>query len=157
MSRPGRVSRGEVASALASLALIISALWLPWSTYRTPALTISFTSGHLGLVLVLCGVASIASTLLLRWWKRSGVHWIQFGLGCVALAFTVALAMSRIADANRIAIPHHGVTATSYAIGAQAAIVASMVMIGTSVARRTMDGTHNLPSTGPSREAAALR
>jgi hypothetical protein len=45
--------------ALASSLLLVSAVWLPWATYRSANVAVTFKGAHLGLVLVACAVGSL--------------------------------------------------------------------------------------------------
>jgi hypothetical protein len=156
MSRAGRTNGGDAVSIVASLALLGSATWLPWATYRTSALTVVFKSGRMGTVLVVCAVVSVAMVVLTRFWISSRVRWIQLVLGCLALLCSVAIALSKIADANRMAVIHTGWETTSYAIGAGLAIAASIGMVMASGAQIRFSGVSKSPRLDTSPEIARV-
>jgi hypothetical protein len=156
MSRGGRSNSGVAGSVLASLALLTSAIWLPWATYRSSALTVIFKSGRLGPVLVACGAASIVLVVLSQWTKSSSPLWIQLVLGCFALLCSVTIALSRIADANRTVTIHTGSETTSYAIGAGLAIVASIGLAMAGVAQLGQRGAPSSPGSDPAPEIATI-
>jgi hypothetical protein len=156
MSGAGRSNGGDAVSVLASLVLVISAIWLPWATYRTSALTVTFGSGRLEPVLVLCGTASIVLVVLSRIWKLTVLRWVQLGLGGSALLCSVTVSLSRTASANRMMTIHTGWETTSYAIGAGLAIAASTGLVMASVAQLRPVGRPKYPSSDTSPEVATV-
>lgn len=149
MSGRGRNIWAVAGEVLASLLLLISAIWLPWATDRSTALAVTFTGDRSGLVLVACGAGALGLVAVSLLWNRASVHWVQLLLGCTALICSLVIALSKIAEANRTAIAHLGYSATSYGIGSGLAIAASVVMVVSSVAQLTPSGRSERPSSGP--------
>jgi hypothetical protein len=114
-----------------SLLVLISAIWLPWATYRSSAVAVTFRSGRLGPVLVVCGAGSLGLVAVSLVWI---IHWLQVLLGGAAVVCSLVIALAKIADANRMGTPVNGYSVTSYAIGAGLAIAASVTMVVSSVA-----------------------
>jgi hypothetical protein len=156
MTSGGRSNRGVAVSVLASVVLLASAIWLPWATYRTSALTVTFRSGRLGPVLVVCGAASIVLVVLCRWSTSSSLLWIQLVLGCLSLLCSVTIALSKIADANRTVTIHTGWETTSFAIGAGLAIAASIGLAMASVVQLRQRGAPSYPGSDTSPEVATI-
>jgi hypothetical protein len=157
MSGFGRNIRAIAGEVLASLLLLISAIWLPWATYRSTALAVTFNGGRFGLVLVACGAGSLGSVAVSLIWNRASVHWLQLFLGCAALSCSLIIALSKIADANQTANIHAGYSATSYGIGAGLAIAASVVMVVSSVAQLKSNKVSDWLGAGQTSEAATIR
>jgi hypothetical protein len=134
-SGPGRNVVAMVGVVLASLLLLMSAIWLPWATYRSAALAVTFRGGRFGPVLVACGGGSLGVVAVSLIWYRAAIHWLQLLLGCAAVLSSLAIALSKIADANHTASFVNGYSDTSYGIGAGLAIAASVVMTVSSVAQ----------------------
>jgi hypothetical protein len=123
-----------VGDVVASLLLLLSAMWLPWATYRSTVLALTFRSGRLGPVLVVCGAGSLGLVAVSLVWKWAALHWLQMLLGGAAVLCSIVIALSKIADANRTGTPVNGYSMTAYAIGAGLAIAASVIMVVSSVA-----------------------
>ena len=162
MSGLGRNIMAIAGQALASLLLLISAIWLPWATYRSAALAVTFNGGRFRLVLVACGVGSLGLVAVSLLWNRTGdqywrVHWFQLFLGCAGLIFSLGIALSRIADANQTANTHRGYSVTSYGIGAGLAIAASVAMVVSIVVQLKSNKASEWPNTGEASEAATIR
>jgi hypothetical protein len=157
MSELGRNIRAIAGEVLASLLLLISVIWLPWATYRSTSLAVTFNGGRFGLVLVACGAGSLGLVAVSQFWNRVCVHWLQLFLGCAALICSLVIALSKIADANQTANTHPGYSATSYGIGAGLAIAASVVIVVSSVAQLKSKKVSEWPSTGQTSEAATIR
>jgi polyferredoxin len=158
MGEAGRCNRRAlVGEGLASLLLLISAIWLPRATYRSATLTVTFKGGRLGLVLIACGIASLGLAALSLIWDGAGVSWLQLLLGCTALVCSLVLPLTSIAEANLTANAHVGYSDTSYGIGAGLAIAASVVLLVSSIARLRSgrDGDH--PDTRQSAQAGSIR
>jgi hypothetical protein len=123
-----------IGGAAASLLLLTTAIWLPWATYKSAPLAVTYRGGRLGLALVFCGSAWLvlaASSLL---WDRANVYWLQLAVGVIALVVSIALALRRISEVNGIANPHPGAsTTTAYGMGPVLAVAASVAMISCSV------------------------
>jgi hypothetical protein len=118
-----------ISEGLSSLLLLVSATWLPWATYRTATLTMSFRGGRLGLVLVACVSGSLGLAAVSLAWNRAGVYWLELSLGCIALICSLVLALAKIAEANQTANTHPGYSHTSYGIGSGLGIAASVLMV----------------------------
>ncbi len=111
-------SRAMAGEVMASLVLLLSAIWLPWATYRSATLDMNFRSGGVGLVLLACGVGTLTLVGVSLVWSGAGIHWLQLFLG---------------ATANRTIAVHPGYSTTAYGIGAGLAFAASVVLVVSSV------------------------
>lgn len=114
---------------LAPILLIISALWLPWATYRNPGLTLSFRTGWLDAVLVACGALALILASLALVWNHATVRRLLLTVGCVAVISSVGLALTKIAEANRTAMTHTAPSQTSYGIGSALGVAASVLLV----------------------------
>jgi hypothetical protein len=109
---------------------VITAAWLPWATYKSTTLTMTYRGGRSGLALVFCGAAWLVLAALSVVWNRASVYWLQLMVGVTALIASITLALRRISQANGILNPHPGVsTTTAYGIGPVLAVAASVAMI----------------------------
>jgi hypothetical protein len=156
MSGPKRNFRATEGELLASLLLLMSAIWLPWATYRSTSLVMTLRGGRFGWVLVACSAGSLGLVAVSLLWDKVGVYWLQLLLGCAALICSLAIALSKIADANQTASVHSGYSTTSYGIGAGLAIAASGAMVATSLAQLKSRKASERPRTGPTSEAATV-
>jgi hypothetical protein len=145
MSRlAGQNSRVLVGQGLASLVLLISAIWLPWATYRSPGLSVTLTGGRLGLVLLAAAAGSLGLAAAARRGDRDRkvVHRLQLVLSGAALICSLVMALSKIAEVNRLGtvtlghptVAHGtgigtGAATTSYGIGAGLALAASVALV----------------------------
>jgi hypothetical protein len=132
MTGLGHNFRAITGAVLASF-LLVSTIWLPWATYRSNTLDMAFKSGRFGLVLLVCGAGSLGLVATSLLWRKVSAPWLQVFLGCAALLSSVAIALSKIADANQTANTGKGYSVTSYGIGAGLAIAASVAMVVSSV------------------------
>jgi hypothetical protein len=154
MSRVGRNFWAIAGEGLASLLLPIAAIWLPWATYRSTALVVTFKSDRSRLVLVACSVGSLGLVVVLLLWNWASVRgigqcpWFELFLGRTALIYSLVIAFSRIADANRTVSTDLGYSASSYRIGAGPAIAASVVMVVSSAVHLTSKRMSETASTG---------
>jgi hypothetical protein len=134
MSGLGRHSWTIAGSVVAPLLLLISTMWLPWATYRSITLDVGFTSGSLGLVLIVCGAGSLGLVAVSLYWSSTVVYWLRLLLGCGALLVSLAIALAKIADANQTTNARPGYAATtSFGIGAGVAVASSVVMVASSL------------------------
>jgi uncharacterized membrane protein len=143
---------------LASLALLISTICLPWATYHSITLDVDFKSGRLGLVLLFCGVGTLALVAASPFWNRRLSYWLRLLLGCGALLCSFAIALAKVADANQTTTARPGYAATtSFGIGAAVGVASSVVMVVSSLALLRSNGVSK--STGAQRtsEGAAVR
>jgi hypothetical protein len=153
----GRKITAMAGEVLASLLLLISTLWLPWATYRSTALAVTFRGGRFGPVLIVCGAGSLGLVAVSLLWNRAAIHWLQLLIGCAAVLSSLAIALSKIADANQTGIPANGYSDTSYGIGAGLAIAASVVLVGSSVAQLKSRKVSEWPRTDRTSEASTIR
>ncbi len=137
MSGLGRNFRGAIERVLASVLLLISAIWLPWATYRSPTLDVTFKSGHFGWILVFCGLGSLGLVGVSLFRNRPIDLLLHLLLGCGALICSVANALAKIADANHTTSGRPGYAATtSFGIGAILAIASSIAIVVSIAAQR---------------------
>lgn len=123
-----------VGQALASMLLIASGLWLPWATYRNQSLSLNFRTGWIDLFLVVCGALALGLVALSMAWNHVIVHWLLLATGCIAVITSVALALTKIKEANDTAITHvAGISQTSYGSGSVLGVAASVLLIVLSV------------------------
>ena len=123
-----------VGQALAAMLLLASGLWLPWATYQSQNLSLSFRTGWLDLILVVSGAVALGLVALSLIWNHSTVQCFLLATGCVAVITSVALALTKIKEANDTAVAHAaGFSQTSYGIGSVLGIAASVLLIVLSV------------------------
>jgi hypothetical protein len=156
-SEPGRNILAVGGDVLASLLLLISAIWLPWATYHSTALAVTFRGGRFGPVLVVCGAGSLGLVAVSLLWNRAAIHWLQLVLGSAAVLCSLVIALSKIADANQTASFVNGYSDTSYGIGAGLAIAASAVMVASSVAQLKSSKVSEWSRTDRTSEASTIR
>lgn len=141
--------RAIAGAGLASLLLVVSTIWLPWATYRSPTLDVDFRSGRLGPLLLGCGVGSLVLAAASPMWSKPIGYWLCLALGCGASLGSLATALAKIADANRTTAIQPGYAATtSFGIGAGVAIASSVVMV---VCSLTMLKSNRSESSGTER------
>ena len=114
---------------LTPILLIIAALWLPWATYRNPGLTLSFRTGWIDAVVVACGVLALILACLCLVSNHATVPWLLLTVGCVAVISSLALALSKIAEANDTAMTGHAASQTSWGIGSALGVAASILLV----------------------------
>ncbi len=123
-----------VGQALASVLLLAPGLWLPWATYQTQNLSLSFRTGWLDLILVVSGAVALGLVALSLIWSHSTVQCFLLATGCVAVITSVALALTKIEEANDTAVAHTaGFSQTSYGMGSVLGVAASVMLIVLSV------------------------
>jgi hypothetical protein len=123
----------SVGVLLASMLLTVSAIWMPWATYRTGVLTLSFRSGWLDVLLVTCGVVALVLAGLSFSRKSPALLGVLSAIACVAVVTSIALAIASIKDANDIAMIHASSSQTSYGIGSVVGVAASVLLAVLSV------------------------
>ncbi len=129
-----------IGGAAASLLLLLTAIWLPWATYKSAPLAVTYKGGRSGLTLVFCGAAWLVLAALSVVSTRASYYWLQLLVGVTALIASITLALKRISEANGISNPHPGAsTTTAYGIGPVLAIAASVAMIACSVSLLSRD------------------
>ncbi len=152
MSRLRRNFRGAIGTVLASVLLLISAMWLPWATYRSTTLDVTFGSGRFGFILVFCAAGSLGLVGVSLFGKRPIVHWLHLLLGCGALLCSLAIALAKIADANHTTSARPGYAATtSFGIGAVLAIASSIAIVVSIAVQRASMASERTGNTMTSR------
>jgi hypothetical protein len=91
-----------------------------------------------------------------RWSKSSSILWIRVVPGSLALLYSVTVALSKIADANRMVTIHTGWETTSYAIGAGLAVAASIGPTIASVVQMRQREVPKYLSSDTSRETVTV-
>jgi hypothetical protein len=144
-----------VGQLLVSILLLVSALWLPWATYRTGSMTLIFRNGSLDLVLVVCGAVALISATISLGWNHAPVHWLLFAIGCVAVISSLALALTKIKAANDHASSvATGFSRTSYGFGSALGVAASVLLVVLSVMQ--LRSLRSRKAVLPSREGHAV-
>jgi hypothetical protein len=123
----------SVALLLASMLLTVSALWMPWATYRTRIVTLSFRSGWLDVLLITCGVVALVLGGLSFSGKSPSLLGVLLAIACVAVVVSIALALASTKNANDIAMIHPSSSQTSYGIGSVLGVAASALLVVLSV------------------------
>ncbi len=116
----------------ASLAMIVAALWLPWSTFEEGARrAITFTAGSLtGSLVALALFTIVLSTATLRW-PSIWIRWAILVACACALGFAVVVALHSISSANSVLT--HAYSQTSYASGSVLGVLSGVAMTATAV------------------------
>jgi hypothetical protein len=113
-----------------SLVLLVAALWAPWATYRSQGVTLTFRAGWLDVILVLCGALALVLGTLTLVTFRATIYWGLLATSCVAVACSLALALTRIKDANDAAQSlTSGSTQTSFGVGAVLGTAAAVLLL----------------------------
>ena len=118
---------------LASILVTVSAIWMPWATYRTGVLTMSFRSGWLDVLLVTCGVVALVLGGLSFSRKSPALLGVLSAIACAAVVASIALALASLKDANDIVMIHASSSQTSYGIGSVVGVAASVLLAVLSV------------------------
>jgi hypothetical protein len=115
----------------AALLLLVAAMWVPWATYRSQRITLTFRAGWLDVILVLCGVVAVllaALTLVVS--RRATIYWCLLATSCVAVVSSLGLALTKIKDANDVAQSlTSGSTQTSFGVGAVLGTAAAALLL----------------------------
>jgi cyanate permease len=115
---------------VASLVILVAALWMPWATYRSHDVTRVFRAGRLDVILVLCGALALVLGALTLVTSRATVYWGLLATSCVAVVCSIGLALTQIKDANDAARGQtSGLTQTSFGIGAVLGTVAGVLLL----------------------------
>ena len=120
----------SVSVMVASLVVLVAALWMPWATYRSQDITRAFKAGWLDVILVLCGTVALVLGALTLVTSRATIYWGQLATSCVAVVCSIGLALTQIKDANDAAQGRtSGLTQTSFGIGAVLGSVAGVLLL----------------------------
>jgi hypothetical protein len=123
-----RIGLGVIAAALV---LLVAALWVPWATYRSQGVTLTFRAGWLDVVLVLCGALTLfLGVLTLVVTRRANIYWGLLATSCVAVVSSLGLALTKIKDANDVAQSvTSGSIQTSFGVGAVLGTAAAVLLL----------------------------
>ena len=121
-----------VIRCVASLALIVAALWLPWATFeeRARGMT-SFAGGSITGWLVALALSTMTLSAVALRWPSSWVRWAILGSSICALGLAVLLALRSISSANSVLA--HSYSQTSYASGSVVGVLSGVAMMATAV------------------------
>jgi hypothetical protein len=123
-----RIGLGVIAAALL---LLVAAIWVPWATYRSQGITLTFRAGWLDVILVLCGAVTLflgALTLVVT--RRATIYRCLLATSCVAVVSSLGLALTKIKDANDVAQSlTSGSTQTSFGVGAVLGTAAAVLLL----------------------------
>jgi hypothetical protein len=117
---------GQVAAAAL---LTAAATWMPWATHKVASTgaTTSFTGGPLGAVLAVLGLVLMVLAVTQVRLTSSVLSVSAVFLACVALACSIAMALTKIHAANSVAAT--SAWETSYSYGAIVGVVASIALV----------------------------
>ena len=115
--------------AVAAALLALAAMTLPWATFRTARATSELRGGPISVLLVVLAALVILHAALAILRASPLVYGVQVAIGCSAIVASIALALSKIASSNHLALVQDGPSQTAYAIGGPVAIAASLVIV----------------------------
>jgi hypothetical protein len=121
-----------IVACIASLALVVAALWLPWATLEGSSRGVTtFASGLLaGWLVALALFTTVLSLLALRW-PSTWISSAMLGSSICALGLALLLALRSISLAN--SVPIHAYSQTSYASGSELGVLAGVALTVTAV------------------------
>ena len=131
----GRASRlapvVHVWQAVAGVTLVIAASWLPWATYQSPftGSSVWLRGGPLSIALISFGSVSVVIAIIELFRPTILGATGLIACGFAAFVVAVALALTKIADAN--GLPPHTGAATSYAVGSLVGLLAALSIVAT--------------------------
>jgi uncharacterized membrane protein len=134
---------------VASLLLLVSALWLPWATYRHVGMTVSYRTSPLNTVLILCALLTLVLGVVSVVKVRRSIDRILLLASCVAVVSALALALTTIREANEAAErAAAGATQTSYGIGSALGLGAAVALLVICLSRRSLSRRSPTPLSG---------
>lgn len=142
-STPGYDLLMSLGQLLASVLLLVAAIWLPWATYRARTVNLTFGSVWLDELLIGVGAAAVFLASLSMAWRHAVVQWSLCIIGGLAVIASIGLALSGISAANHradtVVFAHATVVAepessqTAYGTGSVVGVAASVILLVLSV------------------------